>query len=178
MFPRASSFKEEASLLPTLHRGPTRQRALTWSFLLLCEEATCARYWMTFLVFSVFPAPDSPLPTELESSLRCGPILTLHPTQQRCLHSALLRVSTREPAQRKGNSKLNVMLWNLASSASRGPPEPGRSRSIPTWQPSDPAVLDIREAAVDLRAKGTVYMCSLERALGGNFCSTHSPVPY
>ena len=23
--------------------------------------ATAARYWMTFLVFSVFPAPDSPL---------------------------------------------------------------------------------------------------------------------
>lgn len=31
------------------------------SFLPLCEEATTARYWMTFLVFSVFPAPDSPL---------------------------------------------------------------------------------------------------------------------
>lgn len=31
------------------------------SFLPLCEEATIARYWMTFLVFSVFPAPDSPL---------------------------------------------------------------------------------------------------------------------
>lgn len=25
------------------------------------ELATAARYWMTFLVFSVFPAPDSPL---------------------------------------------------------------------------------------------------------------------
>lgn len=31
------------------------------SFLPLWEEATTARYWMTFLVFSVFPAPDSPL---------------------------------------------------------------------------------------------------------------------
>lgn len=31
------------------------------SFLPLWEEATMARYWMTFLVFSVFPAPDSPL---------------------------------------------------------------------------------------------------------------------
>ena len=31
------------------------------SFLPLCEEATTARYWITFLVFSVFPAPDSPL---------------------------------------------------------------------------------------------------------------------
>lgn len=36
---------------------------LTWSFLLL-DDATNARYWMTFLVFSVFPAPDSPLGTE------------------------------------------------------------------------------------------------------------------
>lgn len=26
-------------------------------------EAIAARYWMTFLVFSVFPAPDSPLQT-------------------------------------------------------------------------------------------------------------------
>ena len=25
------------------------------------EVATAARYWITFLVFSVFPAPDSPL---------------------------------------------------------------------------------------------------------------------
>ena len=25
------------------------------------EAATWAKYWMTFLVFSVFPAPDSPL---------------------------------------------------------------------------------------------------------------------
>ena len=25
------------------------------------DDATWARYWMTFLVFSVFPAPDSPL---------------------------------------------------------------------------------------------------------------------
>lgn len=31
------------------------------SFLPLWEDATTARYWMTFLVFSVFPAPDSPL---------------------------------------------------------------------------------------------------------------------
>lgn len=31
------------------------------SFLPLCDEATTARYWMTFLVFSVLPAPDSPL---------------------------------------------------------------------------------------------------------------------
>ena len=31
------------------------------SFLPLWEEATCARYWMTFFVFSVLPAPDSPL---------------------------------------------------------------------------------------------------------------------
>lgn len=34
------------------------------SFLPLCEEATTARYWITFLVFSVFPAPDSPLGAE------------------------------------------------------------------------------------------------------------------
>ena len=25
------------------------------------DAATCAKYWMTFLVFSVFPAPDSPV---------------------------------------------------------------------------------------------------------------------
>ena len=34
---------------------------ILWSFLPLWEEATCARYWMTFFVFSVLPAPDSPL---------------------------------------------------------------------------------------------------------------------
>lgn len=34
---------------------------ILWSFLPLWEEATWARYWITFLVFSVFPAPDSPL---------------------------------------------------------------------------------------------------------------------
>lgn len=34
---------------------------MLWSFRPLCEEATWARYWMTFLVFSVLPAPDSPL---------------------------------------------------------------------------------------------------------------------
>lgn len=31
------------------------------SFFPLCDDATTARYWMTFLVFSVLPAPDSPL---------------------------------------------------------------------------------------------------------------------
>lgn len=39
-------------------------RALTGtpgSFLPFGDDATWARYWMTFLVFSVFPAPDSPL---------------------------------------------------------------------------------------------------------------------
>lgn len=34
---------------------------MLWSFRPLCDEATWARYWMTFLVFSVLPAPDSPL---------------------------------------------------------------------------------------------------------------------
>ena len=29
------------------------------------EVATAARYWMTFFVFSVLPAPDSPLHNEL-----------------------------------------------------------------------------------------------------------------
>lgn len=36
------------------------------SFFPLCEEATTARYWITFLVFSVFPAPDSPLGDRVE----------------------------------------------------------------------------------------------------------------
>lgn len=34
---------------------------MLWSLRPLCEEATWARYWMTFFVFSVLPAPDSPL---------------------------------------------------------------------------------------------------------------------
>lgn len=34
---------------------------MLWSLRPLCDEATWARYWMTFLVFSVLPAPDSPL---------------------------------------------------------------------------------------------------------------------
>lgn len=36
---------------------------MLWSLRPLCEEATWARYWMTFFVFSVLPAPDSPLET-------------------------------------------------------------------------------------------------------------------
>lgn len=36
------------------------------SFLPLCEDATTAKYWMTFLVFSVLPAPDSPLEKKVE----------------------------------------------------------------------------------------------------------------
>ena len=36
---------------------------MLWSLRPLCEEATWARYWMTFFVFSVLPAPDSPLKT-------------------------------------------------------------------------------------------------------------------
>lgn len=38
-----------------------KKSVLTWSFFVLKDDATYARYWMTFLVFSVFPAPDSPL---------------------------------------------------------------------------------------------------------------------
>lgn len=34
--------------------------------------ATNARYWMTFLVFSVLPAPDSPVHKILWSSLSCS----------------------------------------------------------------------------------------------------------
>lgn len=44
--------------------GPGRPGLLTvmlTSFLPLWDEATTAKYWMTFLVFSVLPAPDSPL---------------------------------------------------------------------------------------------------------------------
>lgn len=40
------------------------------SFLPLCEEATTARYWMTFLVFSVFPAPDSPLEKDTREEIK------------------------------------------------------------------------------------------------------------
>ena len=32
------------------------------------EAATYAKYWITFLVFSVFPAPDSPVQRMLWSS--------------------------------------------------------------------------------------------------------------
>lgn len=50
----------EGALLVAVSRG----RSLTGtpgSFLPFGDDATWARYWMTFLVFSVFPAPDSPL---------------------------------------------------------------------------------------------------------------------
>lgn len=40
---------------------------MLWSLRPLCEEATWARYWMTFFVFSVLPAPDSPLKTTKET---------------------------------------------------------------------------------------------------------------
>lgn len=39
------------------------------SFLPLCDEATTAKYWITFLVFSVLPAPDSPLGVTRETCL-------------------------------------------------------------------------------------------------------------
>lgn len=42
------------------------------SFFPLCEEATTARYWITFLVFSVFPAPDSPLGDRVEVRMMKG----------------------------------------------------------------------------------------------------------
>lgn len=45
----------------TLHSESAILTGMLWSFLPLCEEATYAKYWMTFLVFSVLPAPDSPL---------------------------------------------------------------------------------------------------------------------
>lgn len=53
-------------LLPEQKRFSRQE--LTWSFLVLWDEATWARYWMTFLVFSVFPAPDSPLNTQTDTS--------------------------------------------------------------------------------------------------------------
>lgn len=43
--------------------------------LALRDEATVARYWMTFLVFSVFPAPDSPVQRIDWSSLSYAVVL-------------------------------------------------------------------------------------------------------
>ena len=37
------------------------------------DEAMAARYWMTFFVFSVFPAPDSPL-SSCQSESRTQPV--------------------------------------------------------------------------------------------------------
>lgn len=62
--------KREELLLRTVCALPNASRmGLAWS---ICfsrvpkvfdepSDATAARYWMTFFVFSVFPAPDSPL---------------------------------------------------------------------------------------------------------------------
>lgn len=48
----------------------------------LSDVATAARYWITFLVFSVFPAPDSPLSRISASTFRqatrvCQPLTSL-----------------------------------------------------------------------------------------------------
>lgn len=70
--------------------GKWERRILTgmlWSFLPLWEEATCARYWMTFFVFSVFPAPDSPL------------------RQKNNAHK------NRHPQNSVGNTKLNSTIY-------------------------------------------------------------------
>lgn len=42
---------------------------MLWSLRPLCEEATWARYWMTFFVFSVLPAPDSPLKNNVTGNM-------------------------------------------------------------------------------------------------------------
>lgn len=41
-----------------------------------CDGAMAARYWITFLVFSVLPAPDSPLSDARTSVIRNNGALT------------------------------------------------------------------------------------------------------
>lgn len=136
---------------------------------------------MTFLVFSVLPAPDSPLPIELRESLvKCGYVLT--PLVSAAVyHSAPLWGSHEGTNTKKKQQQTkceapdsSLSLFPMAHQ------RPDKSRFITTAYPGHLAALRAKcfrhqgEAAVDLGAKGT-YMCSLEISLGGSFCSTNSP---
>lgn len=118
-----------------------------------------------------------------ESSLRCGFVLILRPTGGQCCCLPLCpSVGPHEGANMKRKEQQpNGMLWNLLSVCFLGPPEPDKSRCMPTAYPGHLAtfranVLDIREAAGDLGAKGT-NVCSLQTFLRGSFCFMNSP-PY
>ena len=52
---------EGALLVGRVQACPKALTGTPGSFRPFGDDATWARYWMTFLVFSVFPAPDSPL---------------------------------------------------------------------------------------------------------------------
>lgn len=74
---------------------------ILWSFLPLWEEATWARYWITFLVFSVFPAPDSPLQNRANISFK----IHLNNSAILCLHTSLhpvMAVAMHRPKAKAG----------------------------------------------------------------------------
>lgn len=108
-----------------------------------------------------------------EASLRRSYILTLHPRQQHCLPLSPIREPTRRKCDALEPSLSLFPMAHQGQTTVDSYPLP----TLTTWQPLDQNVLDIREAAVDLGAKGT-YMYSLETSLGDNFCSMNSLPPY
>ena len=70
------------------------------SFLPLWEDATTARYWITFFVFSVFPAPDSPLKDKS--------MLTLQARQDPCGHHHHSQSGKPEAPPARGSNWLFV----------------------------------------------------------------------
>lgn len=74
---------------------------MLWSFLPLCDDATWARYWMTFLVFSVFPAPDSPLQKKI----------TIKSKHQNIIKQQLLK-KTLPPKKQIGYIFMHICMIN------------------------------------------------------------------
>lgn len=109
---------------------------------------------MTFLVFSVLPAPDSPLPKEPRKfSGRRGQILevclSLSPCKLYCLPFYWVPMRDPTPSDRKGAEQINATLWNPHSGHF---PWPSRGLTkvnlhplpaLVTWQPLHPHVLGI-----------------------------------
>jgi len=73
------------------------------------EVATAARYWMTFFVFSVLPAPDSPL---YDRSVGILQAKKLHPRDQYTLILSLINQAT------KGTIRHGEDMWFCFISAS------------------------------------------------------------
>lgn len=87
--------------------------------------AIVAKYWMTLLVFTVFPAPDSPLSEPRKKTKEAGPVSVHRP--QRC-HLSHIR---HTPTTRRGRGP-RELAW-----MGRHPPEASHT-FLPVPRPSLP----------------------------------------